>query len=259
MSGPEVPLSQKSVSGRSSTLAPDVYAPGHLGELTQIIDSELVDAVLEETGTRERRLRLLPARVVVYFVLALVFFERSSYRAVWDKLTAGLIGSRGPCPCSSSLSRARRRLRSEPLRRLFDVLAGPVADRSQACALYRGLHLVAIDRTTLSAPDEEAVTWYYRKHIGTLRTFGHPLVRLVAIVECGTRAFLGAAFGSDRIGSAPRPCRRLLPDHHLQPRAPGRTRIRTARGPGDRGTGRCHPGRWDPAYRAVAPADQPAR
>jgi hypothetical protein len=170
--------------------------------LTQIIDSELVDAVLEETGTRERRLRLLPARVVVYFVLALAFFERSSYRAVWDKLTAGMISSRsrGPCPCSSSLSRARRRLGSEPLRRLFAVLAGPVADRGQACAFYRGLRLVAVDGTTLSAPDEEAVTWYYRKHIGTVRTFGYPLVRLVAVVECGTRALLGAAFGPDHIG-----------------------------------------------------------
>jgi hypothetical protein len=38
--------------------------------LTQVIDPQLVDAVLEETGSRERRVRLLPARVVVYFVLA---------------------------------------------------------------------------------------------------------------------------------------------------------------------------------------------
>ena len=59
---------------------------------------------------------------------------------------------------------------------------------------------MAIDGTTLSAPDEEAVTWYYRKHIGTVRTFGYPLVRLVAIAECGTRALLGAAFEPDRIG-----------------------------------------------------------
>jgi hypothetical protein len=38
--------------------------------LTQVIDPQLVDAVLEETGSREQRVRLLPARVVVYFVLA---------------------------------------------------------------------------------------------------------------------------------------------------------------------------------------------
>ncbi|MEU6005029.1 transposase domain-containing protein [Streptomyces sp. NPDC047453] len=67
-----------------------MYAPGHLGELTQIIDPELVDAVVEGTGARERRRHLLPTRVVVYFVLALAFFERSSDLAVWEKLTAGL-------------------------------------------------------------------------------------------------------------------------------------------------------------------------
>jgi hypothetical protein len=50
--------------------ADDVFAPGHIGELTQVIPPELVDAVLDETGARERRLRSLPSRVGVYFVLA---------------------------------------------------------------------------------------------------------------------------------------------------------------------------------------------
>ncbi|MFI7143210.1 transposase domain-containing protein [Streptomyces massasporeus] len=52
-----------------------MFAPGHVGELTQVIPTELVDAVLEETGTRERRLRSLPSRVGVYFGLALGLFE----------------------------------------------------------------------------------------------------------------------------------------------------------------------------------------
>lgn len=61
-----------------------MYAPGHVGELTQVVDFALVDAVLEETGTRERRLRLLPSsRVMAYFVLALALFEDCSYRGVW--------------------------------------------------------------------------------------------------------------------------------------------------------------------------------
>ncbi|MFC9756667.1 transposase domain-containing protein [Streptomyces sp. NPDC056921] len=34
-----------------------MFAPGRVGELTQVIPTELVDAVLDETGTRERRLR----------------------------------------------------------------------------------------------------------------------------------------------------------------------------------------------------------
>lgn len=177
-----------------------MYAPGHLGELTQVIDPQLVDAVLEETGSRERRVRLLPARVVVYFVLALAFFERSSYQAVWGKLGTGLHGIAVTRPCASSLSRARRRLGSAPLRRLFEILAGPVAARTQAGSFYRGLRAVAVDGTTLSIPDEEAVTWRFPKHGGPVLEFGYPLLRLVALVECGTRALLGAAFGPDTTG-----------------------------------------------------------
>lgn len=178
----------------------DVYAPGHLGELTQVIDPQLVDAILEETGARERRLRLLPARVVVYYVLALAVFERSSYQAVWNKLIAGLNGIAVARPASSSLSRARCRLGSAPLRRLFEVLAGPVATRAQTGTFYQGLRVVAVDGTTLCVPDEEAVTWRYPKHAGEILEFGYPLLRLVALVECGTRALLGAAFGPDATG-----------------------------------------------------------
>jgi hypothetical protein len=39
-------------------------------ELTWQVPFELVDALLEETQTRERRLRDLPARAGVFFVLA---------------------------------------------------------------------------------------------------------------------------------------------------------------------------------------------
>ena len=55
-------------------MAAGVFGPGHLGELTWQVPFELADAVLAETRTRERRLRDLPSRVGVYFVLALGLF-----------------------------------------------------------------------------------------------------------------------------------------------------------------------------------------
>lgn len=164
-------MSRHSATPSRVESAHDVYAPGHLGELTQVIDPQLVDAVLDETGSRERRVRLLPARVMVYFVLALAFFERSSCQAVWDKLCAGLGGTVVARPCASSLSRARRRLGSAPLRCLFEILAGPVAARAQTVSFYRGLRVVAVDGTTLSIPDEEALTWRFPKHIGEVKEF----------------------------------------------------------------------------------------
>jgi hypothetical protein len=61
------------------TVAGGVFGPGHLGELTQYLPFELVDDVLEQTGTVQRRLRLLPSRAGVYFVLALGMFPRLGY------------------------------------------------------------------------------------------------------------------------------------------------------------------------------------
>ena len=77
---------------RAVTVAAGVFAPGHLGELTQYLPFELVDDVLEQTRTVQRRLRDLPSRAGVYFVLALGMFPRLGYARVWGKLTAGLAG-----------------------------------------------------------------------------------------------------------------------------------------------------------------------
>jgi len=77
---------------RAVTVAAGAHAPGHLGELTQALPFELVDDVLEQTRTVQRRLRDLPSRVGVYFVLALAMFPLLGYARVWGKLTAGLAG-----------------------------------------------------------------------------------------------------------------------------------------------------------------------
>ena len=51
------------------TVAAGVFAPGHLGELTRLVPFEMVDDVLVATGRTQSRVRLLPARVVVYLLL----------------------------------------------------------------------------------------------------------------------------------------------------------------------------------------------
>ncbi|GAA3379574.1 hypothetical protein GCM10020367_63670 [Streptomyces sannanensis] len=109
---------------RTVTVAAGRFAPGHLGELTPIMPFELVDAVLSETRTVQRRLRDLPSRVGVYFLLAMCLFPEIGYRLVWGKLTAGLAGMPIVCPSTKALRDLRRRLGSAPVRALFEVLAG---------------------------------------------------------------------------------------------------------------------------------------
>src|ERR1035441_10937540 len=73
---------------RTITVAAGVFGPGHLGELTQIVPFELADGVLEQTGTRERRLRLLPSPGGPYFGLGVGVFPRSRGRGGWGGLPA---------------------------------------------------------------------------------------------------------------------------------------------------------------------------
>lgn len=187
---------------RSITVAEGVFAPGHLGELTQQVPFELVDAVLAETGTVQQRLRDLPSRVGLYFVLALGLYAHLGYARVWDKLVAGLNDLPGlslPAPSEKALRDLRRRLGPAPVKALFEVLAGPLAQPHTPGARYRGWRTVAFDGcSSLKAPDANR-TWLVKiKH--RMGWAGYPMVQLMALVETGTRGLLGAVFGPTSTG-----------------------------------------------------------
>ncbi|MFE3730236.1 transposase domain-containing protein, partial [Nocardia sp. NPDC059154] len=123
------------------------FAAGHLGELTQIITPSLVDAALAATGRVQSRVRKLPSRVVVYFVLAMALFGECGYRGVWATLVAAP-GVPDVDPSAAALRHARRRVGSAPLAALFDQLKGTVASRGTAGSWWRGLRTVAWDGTS---------------------------------------------------------------------------------------------------------------
>jgi Insertion element 4 transposase N-terminal len=115
----------KSAITRAVTVAGGRFAPGHLGELTQQVPFEMVDAVPEQTCRVQRRVRDLPARVVVYLLLAGCLFAELGYAQVWQRLAAGLGGLPVAAPAASALTQARRRLGPGPLRELFSLMRGP--------------------------------------------------------------------------------------------------------------------------------------
>jgi hypothetical protein len=181
----------KSVITRVVTVAGGRFAPGHLGELTQQVPFEMVDAVLEQTGRVQQRVRDLPARVVVYLLLAGCLFADLGYPQVWSRLTAGLGGLDAAAPTASAMTRARRRLGPGPLRELFFLLRGP----SPAAARWRGLLVCAVDGTIVSVADSAANLAVYSKQRGGRNgDSGYPMLRLLALVSCGTRTVIDAVF-----------------------------------------------------------------
>ena len=206
---------------RSVTVAAGVFAPGHLGELTPHLPFELVDDVLEQTGTVQQRLRDLPSRVGVYFVLAMGLFPRLGYAQVWAKLTGGLAGLAGLAvarPSEKALRDLRRRLGPAPLKALFEVVAGPLGQPRTPGVCFAGLRTVAFDGChSLKVPDTDRNRSWLGRILHKTGFAGYPTLRLMGLVETGTRGLLGAALGSARHrgGGEVALARRLL--GHLRP------------------------------------------
>jgi hypothetical protein len=175
--------------------------------IARIYRRDLVDDVLLETRRKEKRQRLLPARLVVYYVIALALFFGEAYEEVMRKMVGGLrlvsAWERGwKVPTASALCQARQRLGEQPLRELFDRAAAPLATPSTIGAwLSNRWRLMAIDGVTLDVPDTvENAKEFGRPSSRTGQGGAFPQVRVVGLGECGTHAIVAAEFGPIRTG-----------------------------------------------------------
>lgn len=173
-----------------------------LGVLSQLVTRELVSGVLRETGRQEQRNRLLPARVVVHFVLALSLFSRDPYEEVMRKLVQGLKVMRiwkvdWQVPTTAALSKARMRLGVDPLREIFRRVAVPCAMQSTAGAWSRGRRLMAIDGVEFDIPDAPANAEHFGySGVKKNEKSAFPKIPVMALVECGTHAIVAVETGT---------------------------------------------------------------
>src|SRR3954463_3443728 len=118
------------------------------GVLTATVPGDLIDAVLSDTGKQSQRYRQLPARLVIYYVMALVLFAQASYGEVLRCLLEGvrwlhLKGESTALASKSAITKARIRLGVAPLKELYERVARPLAEPDLAGAWYRGRRLSA--------------------------------------------------------------------------------------------------------------------
>lgn len=169
-----------------------------LGVLSKTVPAALIDAVLVETGRQSQRRRQLPARVVVYYVIALALYARASYGEVLRCLLEGLrwlSGQTVPVASKSGISQARTRLGAAPLKHLFERIARPMAERQTPGAWYRGRRLVSLDGTTVAMADMPDNVHSFGRPAASRGASSFPHLRLVALVETGTRAAFAVAAG----------------------------------------------------------------
>jgi hypothetical protein len=159
-----------------------------LGVLSSVFHRDIIDDVIRETGKCEERSRLLPAHVVVYYVLALNLFFGEAYEEVLRQLVNGLrfLGNwrdHWTVPSSSAISQARTRLGEAPLKLLFERIAVPMARPGTRGAWFHGLRVMAIDGLVLDVPDTPENDEEFGRS-GNEQTPGpFPQVRLLALAS----------------------------------------------------------------------------
>jgi hypothetical protein len=178
-----------------------------LGVLTQFIPLKKVEEALEATGRQSKRQRQLPARVMVYYVLALALYMEVGYGEVLRCLVEGLAVLGLPVErlrrtARSSISQARQRLGSEPVKLLYETLVIPIAVKQTQGAWYRQWRLASVDGSTLDLPDTEENEATFGRPGASRGQSGFPQLRFVTLVENGTHILFGARVGAYRVSEA---------------------------------------------------------
>lgn len=187
------------VSGSENLVPSSMVDRIGIGVLTRLVPRELVEEVVVSFGKKEQRNKKPPARVMVYFVMAMTLFYGESYEEVMRKLVEGLryMGtwrSEWSMPTPGALCQARQRLGSEVMRDLYERVAVPCAMRSTQGAWMGGRRLMSLDGFGMEVPDspENAAHFGYA---GKKERCAFPFVRLAGLAECGTHAIVAAAIG----------------------------------------------------------------
>lgn len=169
-----------------------------LDAFERVIPSTQVKAVLAAYGPTGTRARRLTPQAIVWLVIALHLFSRSSLAHVFQHLVRGLRflwpNPLYQLPGDAALSYRRYQLGAKPLVALFHAICRPMATPETRGAFLFGLRLMAIDGTTEDVADTCQNTRAFGRHQLARGKTAFPQLKGVYLVECGTHAIVDAGF-----------------------------------------------------------------
>jgi len=168
-----------------------------LGVVAKFFPRAKVDAVLKQTERTSVRERDLPAHVVVYYVIALALYMRSSYREVLRCLLEGVQWLLDPSVSikvagKSGISQARSRLGAEPVKALYYAVVAPIAQAQTKGAWFRQWRLVSLDGSTMDVADTVENDNAFGRPGASRGNSAYPKLRFVALLENGTHVLCAA-------------------------------------------------------------------
>jgi hypothetical protein len=171
-------------------------SPDHLEDFRARIDQAWIDEALASTESATVRRRRLPSEQVLWVVLGMGLFRDRPIEDIVSKLDLALPG-RSATVARSSVSQARERLGSEPVKWLFERCASVWAERSAESHRWRGLSLYGIDGSSVRIPDTPENREEFGGHKGRDGTVsGYPMVRIAVLMVLRSHLLAAASFGA---------------------------------------------------------------
>jgi hypothetical protein len=168
-----------------------------LGVIARFFPAGKVREVLQQTNRASIRERDLPAHVVLYYVIALALYMRSSYREVLRCLLEGVQWLLNPSAQvkvagKSGISQARSRLGVEPVKRLYETVVMPIAEKRTKGAWYQQWRLVSLYGSTLDVADTAENDKAFGRPGASRGSSAYPKIRFVGLLESGTHVLWAA-------------------------------------------------------------------
>ena len=174
-----------------------------IGVLAEAFPLETVQAILKATGREGKRKRLLPASMMVYYVIALGLFVGVGCREVLRRLLDGAMWiwpNDVRVATESAITQARQRLGAMPIERLYGEVVVPIARKMTRGAWYRAWRVVTLDGFILDVAESDENVKAFARPGASRGNSAYPQTRVVGFVENGTHVFFGAEMDRCDVG-----------------------------------------------------------
>lgn len=174
-----------------------------IGVLAEAFPLETVQAILKATDREGKRRRLLPASMMVYYVIALGLFVGVGCREVLRRLLDGAMWiwpNEVRVATESAITQARQRLGSQPIETLYEEVVAPIAKKITRGAWYRLWRVVTLDGFILDVAESEENVKAFGRPGASRGNSAYPQTRVVGLVENGTHVFFGAEMDRYDVG-----------------------------------------------------------
>ncbi len=158
------------------------FTPDDFSKLPDLLEPELVEQCLQDTGVTTVRKRRLPMDFMVWAVVGMALFRDMPMWQLVSHLDLMLPGNR-PYVAPSAVVQARQRLGADVMKRMFELTNQLWFDKLPT-SHWNNLSILAVDGTVWRTPDTPENSASFGRTANQLKESDYPQIRMVNQMEC---------------------------------------------------------------------------